>query len=100
MADKRTMVELEDVMLVKLASNDKVTKVFPFLAVLIRSPARKPGCGSCNANNERIKLFQQVKATIAGMGSEQKRKLKDLLNTTSARVTYRDARNRTQQLTF
>lgn len=98
---KRTLVELEDGLLVKLSTNADIVKAFPFIAPLGRAPTKTGGCGKCGrAGQDRLALFQQVKMTIAGMGTDQKRKLKDMLNAVSVRVTYRDSKNKTQQLTF
>lgn len=106
MADKivkRTMVELEDGVIVKMALTAPILQAFPFLAPIAKATrdGAGGGCGKCGkAATDRTKLFQQTKLTIAGMSTEQKRKLKDFMNAGTMRVTYRDAAGKIQQLTF
>ena len=104
MPEKRKMVVLEDSTIGSMALNAEIVKEFPFFGVLaknLRQGTGRRGCGSCNRTaNERAKLLQQVKASIAGLSSERKRVLKDKLNTQSARITYRSSEGKAIQLTF
>lgn len=105
MADaKRNMVVLEDSTLTAMSLDTVMVKEFPFLTTLGKAVRKGPGkkrCGSCNrASNERDSLLGQIKLTIAGLSGEKKRQLKELLNTKSARVTYKNASGKVIQLTF
>ena len=100
---KRKMVVIEEGTLTTMSLNPQIAAAFPVLGPIAKL-ARKGtggGCGSCGrAAQERAKLFQQVKLALAGMASDQKRKLKDLLNANSVRLLYKDTAGRSQQLTF
>lgn len=100
---KRKMVVIEEGTLTSMALNPAIAAAFPVLGPIAKL-ARKGtggGCGSCGrAAQERAKMYQQVKMALAGMGSDQKRKLKDLLNANSVRLLYKDTSGRAQQLTF
>jgi hypothetical protein len=100
---KRKMVVVEDGTLTSMALNANILREFPVLAPIAKvakSPQRA-GCGTCGrAGQERARAFQQVKAALAGMDATQKRKLKDMMNTQSMRIIYKDGRGKAQQLTF
>lgn len=100
---KRKMVVIEEGTLTTMALNPTIAAAFPVLGPIAKL-ARKgagAGCGSCGkAAQERARLYQQVKLALAGMASDQKRKLKDLLNAQSVRLLYKDTRGHSQQLTF
>jgi hypothetical protein len=81
--NRRKLVIIEDSTLASMAANDSFVKEFPFL----QAPKRT-GCGSC-ARNSTAGLFGSAKKAIAGLDSEKKRKLKEMLNTKELRVTYR-----------
>ncbi len=100
---KRKLVVIEEGMLATMALNPTIAKEFPILAPIAKLArgGTRAGCGTCGrAAQERAKLYQQVKLALAGMDSDRKRKLKDLLNTNSARLLYRDNAGKAQQLTF
>ena len=107
MADKvlkHKMVILEEGTLAQMSLNATIAKEFPIfapIAKIIRRGGVKAGCGSCNrGNQERAKVFQQVKVAIAGLASDRKRRLKDLANASQMRIVYRDSSGKAQQLTF
>jgi hypothetical protein len=85
--NRRKLVIIEDSTLASMAANDSFVKEFPFLQALRVAPKRT-GCGSC-ARNSTAGLFGSAKKAVAGLDSEKKRKLKELLNTKELRVTYR-----------
>jgi len=85
--NRRKLVIIEDSTLASMAANDSFVKEFPFLQALRVAPKRT-GCGSC-ARNSTAGLFGSAKKAIAGLDSEKKRKLKEMLNTKELRVTYR-----------
>ena len=85
--NRRKLVIIEDSTLASMAANDSFVKEFPFLRALRVAPKRT-GCGSC-ARNSTAGLFGSAKKAIAGLDSEKKRKLKEMLNTKELRVTYR-----------
>lgn len=100
---KRKMVVIEEGTLTTMALNAAIAKEFPILAPIAKLARNAPraGCGTCGrAAQERTKLFQQVKLALAGMDSDRKRKLKDLMNAQSMRLLYRDNAGKAQQLTF
>jgi hypothetical protein len=98
------MVVLEDSTLTTMSLDSKIVAAFPFLGTLAKAVRKGPGkrgCGSCSrANNERDALLKQIKMTVAGLSSDKKRQLKEMLNTRSARVTYKNASGKIVQLTF
>lgn len=97
---KRKMVVLEEGTITAMASNAAILKAFPFLS-RISSLAKAKGCGSCGAAaQKRAAAFQQVKRDLAGLASDRKRVLKDLLNTERARVLFRAPNGKAQELTF
>lgn len=101
--NKRKMVVIEEGTLTTMALNPSIAKEFPLLAPIAKLArgGRGGGCGTCGrANQDRAKTFQQVKLALAGMDSTKKRKLKDLMNTQSMRLLYRDHAGKAQQLTF
>ena len=85
--NRRKLVIIEDSTLASMAANDAFVKEFPFLQALRVAPKRT-GCGSC-ARNSTAGLFAAAKKSVAGLDSERKRKLKEMLNTKELRVTYR-----------
>lgn len=100
---KRKMVVIEEGTLTSMALNATIVKEFPFLAPIAKlaSKARGGGCGTCGtAARERAATFQKVKQTLAGMDTERKRKLKDMMNAASMRLLYKDNSGKAQQLTF
>lgn len=99
----RKLVVLEEGTLQTMALNPNIVKEFPFLVVLtqVTRATGRAGCGTCGkANAERGKAFTKVKQTIAGLDSDKKRRLKELLNTKSARVVYPKANGKGEELTF
>jgi hypothetical protein len=102
---RRKLVVLEDSTLASMALNDAIVKEFPFLAPLGRvvrgGGSRQGGCGSCGrAAQEKANIFASAKQTIAGMASDRKRRLKELLHAEQARVTFRNNSGKIVQLTF
>ena len=102
MADNRkTLVVVEEGTLVSMAHNAVFLREFPFLASLANKVTKKGGCGGCGrAGQERAAIFSAAKQTLAGMDSDKKRKLKELLNAKQIRITYKNASNKVIQLTF
>lgn len=100
---KRKVVVLEEGTLTSLALNPAVVAEFPALASiakLAKQPTRG-GCGTCGrAAQERAQTYQKVKLAVAGLPSDRKRRLKDLLNANSVRLLYRDGKGKAQQLVF
>ena len=97
---KHKMSVIEDGTLTSMANNKKILAAFPFLKSLQKAP-KKPKCGKCGSGNQRrATVFTAAKRTLAGMGSAQKRKLKELLNTEQVRIIYRNERNKPVELTF
>jgi hypothetical protein len=85
---------------IEVANNKKFLAAFPVLKSLQKAP-KKRGCGRCGAgNNKRANVATSVKRTLAGMGSAQKQKLKDMLNAVRVRIVYRNERNKIVELTF
>lgn len=101
---KRKMVVIEDGMLVSMAANEAIAAEFPFLKPVLaaaRTAARGGGCGSCGqAARTKAAAYRQAKLNLAGLPSDKKRRLKELLNAQAVRLLYKDAANRAQQLTF
>lgn len=93
------LVVLEESTLASLAGNATFTKEFPFLRSLKTVP--KANCNTCGATNvQRATAYTSAKAAIAGMGQENKRKLKRLLNAKHVRVVYLTPTGKQVQLTF
>jgi len=99
---KRKLVVVEEGTITSMASNAAFTKEFPFLASLAAKTAgKKGGCGGCGrAAAERTAVFTAAKQALAGMDSDKKRRLKELLNTTQIRITYKNNSGKLVQLTF
>jgi hypothetical protein len=97
---KHKLYVIEDSTLTNMANNKKFLAAFPVLKSLQKAP-KKRGCGRCGAgNNKRANVATSVKRTLAGMGSAQKQKLKDMLNAVRVRIVYRNERNKIVELTF
>jgi len=95
----RTVVHLEEGILVSMAVNEKFRQAFPFLQTINAARStQKTCCGRKTAQNWQE--LDQVKQQIAGLDSERKRQLKQLLNAEEVRLVYRDASGRTIQLSF
>lgn len=100
---KRKLVVIEDGLLSGMSTNSAMVKEFPVLSPIaaIAKSSKRSGCGSCSrAGQARAQTYQQVKQALAGMDAARKRKLKELLNTESIRILYKDSKGKTQQLTF
>lgn len=101
---KKQLVVLEDSTLTAMALNPVVAKEFPFLASLAKNArsgaTAKKGCGSCNRNKEKVLQMAQLKKVVAGLPSDKKRRLKELMNTEKMRVLFKDSAGKPQQLTF
>lgn len=107
MADKsdtrRKLVVIEEGTLVGMATNPAITKEFPFLANIGRQARSKTkaSCGTCGRRSaERAAIYTAAKQAIAGMSSDKKRRLKELLNTKSARVVFKGSGSKYTELTF
>lgn len=88
----KKLVVLEESFLASLANQASFLQEFPFLTTLKSLAPKKGGCGGCKArkqNNARAQAFTAVKASIASMGDDQKRKLKSMLNAKQVRVSYK-----------
>ncbi len=97
----RKLVVVEDGTIASMAGNAAFLAEFPFLASL--RDAAVPKCGGCKSSSQaraRADLFGAAKRTLAGMASDKKRKLKELLNAQQVRITYKTAANRIVALTF
>lgn len=99
---KRKLVVIEEGTITSMASNDTFKKEFPFLASLATKTANKRGgCGGCGrAAAERTAVFTAAKQALAGMDSDKKRRLKELLNAAQVRITYKNNSGKLMQLTF
>lgn len=96
--NRRKIVIIEDSTLASMAANDTFVKEFPFLQKLRVAPKRG-GCGAC-ARNSTAGLFASAKKAVAGLDSERKRKLKEMLNTKELRITYRTGEGKIVTLVF
>jgi hypothetical protein len=97
---QKTLVHLEDGVITGLAMNKTFLKEFPFLAGIQQAAKPGKGCNRCGANRQRYAAMLAAKRSFAGLASDKKRRLKELLNTKQVRVTYLDARNKAIVLTF
>ena len=97
---RRKLVVIEEGTLTSMATNAAFLAEFPFLASLAQR-TKKKGCGGCGrAGQERAQLFGAAKAALAGMASEKKRRLKEMLNAQQIQITYKAANNRVVALKF
>ena len=96
--NRRKMVVIEDSTLASMAANDAFVQEFPFLQKLRAAPPRG-GCGGCN-HNKTANVFAAAKKSVAGLDSERKRKLKEMLNTKELRITYRSGDGKIITLVF
>lgn len=86
---KRKLIVIESGLIAGMAGNPKFVKEFQFLGAIAKVKPKKKGCGTCaRAAGETAALYAAAKRTIAGLDSDKKRKLKEMLNTEKARVTY------------
>jgi hypothetical protein len=98
---RRNLVVIENGTLAGLAGSAKALAEFPFLSALAGKGGKKAGCTPCSRKTAAADAgFDAAKKTIAGLASEKKRRLKELLNAKSARVTYRNPQGRLVQVTF
>src|ERR1700677_2724285 len=85
------LVYIQDSLLEQMARTDVYLKEFPFLRGLIETRGRT-GCRRCGggeAARTRQRTYASTKAAIAGLASDRKRKLKEMLNARQVRVVYR-----------
>lgn len=99
---KRKLVVIEEGTITSMAANAAFTKEFPFLTSLAsKTGSKQRGCGSCGrAAAERTAVFGAAKQALAGMDSDKKRRLKELLNTSQVRITFKNNSGKLVQLTF
>ena len=93
---------IEDSTILAMANSKKFTDEFSFL-LKAQQVARKTSrtCSTCdNGKKERTRVLQNIKAGLAGMGSERKRRLKELLNAKKVRISYTMASGKIVTLTF
>ena len=102
----KKVVVIEEALLISMANNQAFTKEFKFLAAIQRlGNAQAKGCSSCGGRGkssgvtQHSQAFQNAKQNIVGMGADQKKKLKKLLNTEKIRVSIKQG-NRIVQTTF
>jgi hypothetical protein len=94
------LLYIEHALLDTISRRVDFVREFPFFSALQQSQHKAATCGCHGANQIRRDGYQGILATIAGMGQEQKRKLKNMLNARQIRLTYRGPRNQIIQLTF
>lgn len=88
----KKLVILEEGMLTSMANNPAFTKEFPFLKSLQHPQklVKKGGCGGCGrAGQQKAAVFTTVKQNLASMGDDRRRLLKQMLNATQIRLTYK-----------
>jgi hypothetical protein len=86
----RKLVVIEEGLLANMAANALFVAEFPFLQQLKQSlptNGKKPCCG--HKSTVAATAFDAVKAAIAGLSSDRKRRLKEMLNAEQVRVNYR-----------
>jgi hypothetical protein len=98
-APKRELVVIEEGNLTSMARSQQFVAEFPFLTALANQTARS-GRSCCGGNVARQNAFASAKQTLAGMDSEKKRRLKELLNANKVRVVYTNTSGRRVELTF
>lgn len=104
--NKRILVVLEEGIITSMATDPRFTAEFTFLVTLGRQLRHLgptgPSCNTCgSAAKERSTAFGAAKRAFAGLDSDKKRKLKDMLNAKQVRVTYPLANgNGRKELTF
>lgn len=92
-APMRQRVTITNELLSTLASNSGYVREFQFLSRLrdahTGKPKKKGSCGGCSRTARADSaLFNAAKQAIAGMSSERKRKLRQMLNTNQILVTF------------
>lgn len=98
---RRKLVVIEEGTLTSMAGNAAFLAEFPFLATLVQKTQRRGGCGGCGkAAQERARIFGAAKTALAGLASDKKRRLKELLNAQQVRITYKTPANKVVALTF
>lgn len=94
---------IEDSHLAAWSANARFVAEFPFLKGLA---AARPagGCGGCGGRRATggaaAAAFNAAKQSIAGMGDDRKRRLRELLGAKQLRIVYSDGNGRTIRLTF
>ena len=95
MAKKQAM--LENSRLDQLAKDKKFTEAFPALKRLNNLPKR----GCCGqGQRKRAETYRQVKRDLAGLASDKKRKLREMLKVDEVRIRYKQNDGQVKQLTF
>lgn len=95
----KDLTVIDDGLLAAMAASDRFTAEFPFLKGLAVT-AKKKNCGRCARRSGSTRdVYLSAKATLASLTGDKKRKLKELLNTRKARVSYLKGRS-VVQLTF
>ena len=101
----RTLIVLEDSLIMSMAAQSSYRQVFPFLSGLAETqkPQRRPGCRKCGParSPQRQQLMMSIKQAMANMGSDAKRQLKQMLNARQVRIYYfAPGTNRRVEVTF
>lgn len=107
MADDKltSLIIIDDGIINRMLRDSQYAAEFPFLANAVKTAAAagKPaGCGGCAKKRkaQTVVDYNGIKQQIAGLASDRRTKLKQMLGTRQGRVIYRTSDNRTIRLTF
>jgi hypothetical protein len=94
-------VVLDHAALQNLLRRPDVLQVFPFMAAAAAKLKGSKGCNGCGGKNRaNLADYESLKAAIAQLGGDDKRKLRDLLQATEVRLVFKNFRNQTVRMTF
>lgn len=91
----KRLVVIEDSTLASMRNNPAIVAEFPFLKESATAGAAQRigrGCGGCagrRLSRARIEAATKLKQSLAGMGDDRKRRLKELLGAQKVRIAYR-----------
>jgi len=96
------LVVIENATITQMLGDPKMVKALPCLRIASNA-AQQPraGCGKCGRKNrQQAADYTEIKRCIAGLASEGKRTLKNLLDANKIRIIYVNGRGRIIKLTF
>jgi len=95
------LVIIENSTIAAMLADAEIVSQVPCLQNIDASPVKKSGCGKCGRKNAaKATEYTSIKNCLAGMSSDNKRKLKKILDANKVRIVYLNDTGRIIKLTF
>lgn len=103
-----SLLVIDNDVLLKMASNPRVLSELPELASMFtrlrERVAAQPSCGSCGGSQPQlvnnVPDFGAMRSALAGLPTEKRVRLRELLGAKQIRLYYQDAGGATRGLVF